>query len=287
MKYTNLHDLFSDIANAIRDITGESAPIAAVDFPEAISQISGDAVADALRAELRTTKAALESSRSAYDKLELFSNPFERITEAGTDPLGEFEFVTVNDTPNPNATSGYYRLRANVGDVVNMQMDYGASYDLRELTQDYRRLKNNGTYGSITISNGGSRVIFPEVMPNSISPSGKVNQTSIPGFCATAPVAVYLPKHTANNANNSNWLGSSVGANVKEHVVVAPKDMDAPLHLHRMALMSADTIVAILENLADVRDRENPPTLTLGAVNLAKLTEEQIAIAEEKGWNLA
>lgn len=229
----------------------------------------------------------LEKVKQDYNELELFAHPFEKITENGTDALGDFVFVEQDYTPNPNSKSGYFRLRPNVRDMVNMQVFYGESYDLTEWTQATRRMKNDGSYAAFSVANGAARVIFPEVYPNSWSSDGTVNVNAIPNVASVPPVSVYLPKHTANNASSSNWISGTVPSAVKEHIVVAPKDMDAPLHLHRFTLMSVDTIVAILENLADVSDRANPPTLTLGATNLAKLTEEQIAIAEQKGWNLA
>jgi hypothetical protein len=49
---------------------------------------------------------------------------------------------------------------------------------------------------------------------------------------------------------------------------------------------SAETLVAMLEALAD-RTGETAYTLTIGATNLNKLTDEQKAIAIGKNWNLA
>ena len=57
--------------------------------------------------------------------------------------------------------------------------------------------------------------------------------------------------------------------------------MDAQFHLNKFTKMSADTIVGILENLADVTDREDSYTLTLGTTNLDKLTEEQKSILNQ------
>ena len=229
----------------------------------------------------------LKQAKKEYQELELFSIPYESVVENGTDAIGPYTFVSQDYTPNPNRKTGYFRLKPNVKDMANLQVFYGESYDLTEMTQETRRRKHDGTYGTISVANGAARLIFPEVMPNALNADGSVNKASIPGFVSVPPVSMYLPKHTANNANNSNWITGNAGSSVVEQIVIAPKGMDAPLHLHRMLLMSADTIVAILENLADVRDRDKPPTLTLGATNLAKLTDEQIAIAEEKGWNLA
>ena len=57
------------------------------------------------------------------------------------------------------------------------------------------------------------------------------------------------------------------------------------LDLSASTLYSVETIVSWLNALAD-RTGLTPYTLTIGSVNLSKLTPEQIAIATNKNWNL-
>ena len=58
------------------------------------------------------------------------------------------------------------------------------------------------------------------------------------------------------------------------------------LDLSASTLYSADTLVAMINALAD-RTGQTAYTLTLGSTNLAKLSNEQIAIATQKNWTLA
>ena len=58
------------------------------------------------------------------------------------------------------------------------------------------------------------------------------------------------------------------------------------LDLSSSTKYSVDTIVAMLTALAD-RSNQSAYTLTLGATNLAKLSDEQKAIATDKNWTLA
>lgn len=58
------------------------------------------------------------------------------------------------------------------------------------------------------------------------------------------------------------------------------------LDLSVSTLYSTDTLVGILNALAN-RTGMSAYTLTLGSTNLAKLSDEQIAIATEKNWTLA
>jgi hypothetical protein len=58
------------------------------------------------------------------------------------------------------------------------------------------------------------------------------------------------------------------------------------LNISKSTLYSVETLVAIFENLADLTG-QTAKTLTIGSVNLAKLTAEQKAIATSKNWTLA
>ncbi len=58
------------------------------------------------------------------------------------------------------------------------------------------------------------------------------------------------------------------------------------LNLSSYNMYSVETIVSWLNALAD-RTGQTAYTLTIGSINLAKLTSEQKAIATNKNWNLA
>ena len=49
--------------------------------------------------------------------------------------------------------------------------------------------------------------------------------------------------------------------------------------------LTHDSIMNVINKAADVT--ASPATLTLGSTNLAKLTDEEKAIATNKGWTLA
>ena len=58
------------------------------------------------------------------------------------------------------------------------------------------------------------------------------------------------------------------------------------LDLSASTKFSVDTMIAMFNALADLTGQQ-AKTLTLGSTNLAKLNNEQIAIATEKNWTLA
>ena len=63
----------------------------------------------------------------------------------------------------------------------------------------------------------------------------------------------------------------------------APKNISAPMDVSGSPLLSHDSLMSIINNLITTTSTK---TLTLGTDNLAKLTEEEKAIATGKGWTL-
>lgn len=61
--------------------------------------------------------------------------------------------------------------------------------------------------------------------------------------------------------------------------------LKARLDLSGSPLLTHDSLLNVINEAADVT--ASPKTLTLGATNLAKLTDEEKAIATSKGWTLA
>lgn len=59
------------------------------------------------------------------------------------------------------------------------------------------------------------------------------------------------------------------------------------LDLSSSRKLTADSIMNVINQAADLSNTGGTATLTLGTTNIAKLTEEQIAIANSKGWTLA
>ena len=62
----------------------------------------------------------------------------------------------------------------------------------------------------------------------------------------------------------------------------APRNISANIIFSSCKNLTHDSLMSIINNLATVTDK----TLTLGATNLAKLSEEEKAIATNKGWTL-
>jgi surface protein len=64
----------------------------------------------------------------------------------------------------------------------------------------------------------------------------------------------------------------------------APKNISTDISFQYCTALSHDSLMSIINNLITVSTTK---VLELGATNLAKLSDEEIAIATNKGWTLA
>lgn len=101
--------------------------------------------------------------------------------------------------------------------------------------------------------------------------------------CPNLKEILNVPNFTGGGYPFAYFINNS--PNIK-YLSVVKNFNTSGLNLSASTKFSADTLVAILENLAD-RTGLASYSLTLGADNIAKLTEEQISIALNKNWILA
>ena len=90
-----------------------------------------------------------------------------------------------------------------------------------------------------------------------------------------------IPNSTKEFGNRCFGLCSAL-----ENVVLESGFNANGLDVSASSLFSVDTLVSMLNALADLTGQQ-AKTLTIGSTNLAKLSNEQIAIATEKNWTLA
>ena len=99
-------------------------------------------------------------------------------------------------------------------------------------------------------------------------------------YC-TSLTSVTLPDSVTSIGNWTFYDCSSL-----ENVTFEEDFQCNGLNLSASTKFSVDTMIAMFNALADLTGQQ-AKTLTLGSTNLAKLTNEQIAIATEKNWTLA
>ena len=68
--------------------------------------------------------------------------------------------------------------------------------------------------------------------------------------------------------------------------LIVPLDWNFSVSLSSSSYLTHDSIIGLLNNLKDLTG-DTAKTITLGSTNLAKLTDEEKAIATNKNWTLA
>lgn len=108
-------------------------------------------------------------------------------------------------------------------------------------------------------------------------------------YNCTALKTVYLPSSITSATNNSLSHSNSYyifkNCTALEDVQLG-QDWNMSLSVNSSENLTVDSMVAMFNSLKDLTG-ETAKTLTLGSTNLAKLTDEQKAIAINKNWTLA
>ncbi len=135
----------------------------------------------------------------------------------------------------------------------------------------------------------GSMFVYCTKLETCILPEGAtIIENAVCGNC-TSLKTVYLPSSLTSDKNN--YLKTYNGAHVLYNCtaledVQVGKDWNMSLYLAMSNNLTIDSMVAMFNNLKDLTG-ETAKTLTLGTTNLAKLSDEQKAIATNKNWTLA
>lgn len=303
-KNNNLQDFLTDVANSIRTKTGTTDQINAQDFSNQILNIpSGE----------NTLKNLLDATQSTYclfsgykgtsvDNLIQFddtenvtnmSRIFGNCTNLTTIPLLNTSKVTdmsymvysctnlttipsldtSNVTDMSNMFSGCNGLTSipllNTSNVINM---YSTFSNCRNLTSIPQLNTSNVTNMSQIFYGCSNLTTIPLLNTTSVSDTSYMfyscyNLTTVPTI-------------DVNNVSNMDYM-FRLCSNLKSILMT---NIGANLDISSSTKFERSDLLVILNNLKTVT---NAKTLTMGADNLAKLTEEDKLIATNKGWTLA
>lgn len=187
-------------------------------------------------------------------------NSYFSITNQGYIFNGCYNLIGTN-LKFENATSGYYRFMAcrNLREIENI--DYSNYTNAGYIFSNCVNLKRIGKINMplLTINTK----MFENC--NSLEEIESIDFSNV-----TTSVGTF------NGCNNLKIIKNITGLNISGY------DFSA------CPLLSHDTLIRILNALADYSaNKENTYTIKLGAVNLAKLTEDEIAIGTNKGWTIS
>ena len=110
-----------------------------------------------------------------------------------------------------------------------------------------------------------------------------VTTTNMFGDCIRlTDVTLNIPSYTSQESSINPIFSKCSGITN----LTVNGELRAGLYLSASTNLTTDSLMSVINALVDLTE-ENSKTLTLGATNLAKLSDEQKAIATNKNWILA
>jgi hypothetical protein len=284
-----LDNTFTQIANAIREKTGLTDTLEPSSMAYAITNIdNSDEYKDLYEAEKARADGLAETNAELQKSVGLAIDLIERdVTEVvipeGVTKIGSYAFC------NSILTS------VTIPESVEIISDY-AFLKCSKLTSIAfpQNLKSLGTH-SFTDCTSLIEIVVPPLITKlgwaNFNSCTALKSVTLQGRITYIPYETFMycsSLQSINLPNSLTGIGSSAfnGCSALEFVTLEKGFNCAGLNLSASTLYSVETIVSWLEALAD-RTGQTAYTLTIGATNLAKLTDDQKAIATNKNWTLA
>ena len=326
-KNDNLQDFLTDIANSIRTKTGTTELINAQDFSDKILNISsGENTLKKLLDATKTTKY-LFSSYEGNDIPNLIQyNDTSEVTNMSYmyQWCKATNFPQLNVSKVTNASYMFYHctniVTAPILNLSNVQNCESVFRDCANLTtceiSDFSNATNiNGLFaGCRKLKNVASNLTTPKVTDtgfmfydcNALETAPAMNTSNVTDMskmfysCNVTTVPLYdtskvkrmeemfwhcsylqtVPAFDCSNVTNMN----NIFASCYSLKSILMTNIGVSLDISASTLFERADLVTILNNLKTVTTTK---TLRMGATNLAKLTDEDKAIATNKGWTLA
>ena len=114
------------------------------------------------------------------------------------------------------------------------------------------------------------------------------NVTTVNDMFKNCHKLVSLPLLNFSKVESTNYFLSYTWDN---SMIISDVEGFEGLHVNldvsNCSQLTANSLMNIINQAADLTTESKTATLKFGSTNIAKLTEEQIAIASAKGWTLA
>ena len=275
-KNDNLQDFLTDIANSIRTKTQTTDPINAQDFSDKILNISSGG---------NTLKNLLDATKNCYYL-------FQEYSGVSVDDL-----IQPNDTENVTTMSNMFYNCANLttipqlntGKVTTMNSMF---YNCSKLTTIPPLNISNVTSVNNMFYNCNSLTTVPQLDTSNVTEMSKMfygcsKLTTVPLYDTSKVTRMEemfwhcsdlqtVPALECTNVTNMN----NIFASCHSLKSILMTNIGVSLNISASTLFERSDLLVILNNLKTVTSSK---VLTMGATNLAKLTDEDKAIATNKG----
>ena len=258
-RHTTLTSLFTDIEGAIRSKTGDSAKIKADDFDTAIEAIPTGGGGE------NTLKKLLDATKSCQYL-------FIRYNGANIDGL-----ISYSDTSNVTTMSSMFEECSNLTTVPQLNTS-----NVKDMIGMFRFCSKLTSIPELDTSNVTSmKYMFQSCFKLTNAPQlNTSNVKDMSYMFQNCSKLITIPQLDVSNVTNMNNMFG--GCSSLKSILMT--GMKISFNISASTQFDESDLVTILNNLATVTSTK---TLTMGSTNLAKLTDDEKAIATNKGWTLA
>ena len=254
-KTDNLSDFLTDVANSIRTKTGTTEQINAQDFSDKILSIQSES----------TLKKLLDTTKGCYF---LFYN---------------YKGTSVDGLIQPNDTENVAYMNSMFSDCIALttipQLNTSNVTSMYSMFNDCTSLTTIPLLDTSKVTN--MEYIFTQCIALTTIPQlNTSNVTNMASMFWKCSELTTVPALDASKVTNMSGMFSGC-TNLKSILMT---NIGANLDISASTKFERSDLLVILNNLKTVTSSK---TLTMGATNLAKLTEAEKAIATNKGWTLA
>lgn len=281
-KTDNLQDFLTDVANAIRTKTGTTQPINAQNFSTEILNIQTGGGGNTLKNLLDATKSAYylfyDYKGTSVDGLIAYDD-----TENVTTVASMFDHNTnLINAPLLNTSNATWWVGAfsYCNSLINLPLyDMSKATDISNLFKNCEKLTQIPLF--VTNNVKKMRNTFAFCIELTTIPLLNTEKVLDMSYCFNGCVKLAsIPELNVSNVESFTECFSNC-TSLKSILMTG---MKVSFNISASTKFEESDLVTILNNLATVTTTK---TLTMGATNLAKLTDEEKAIATGKGWTLA
>ena len=213
------------------------------------------------------------------DTFSSYSTAIDNIqTGSGGNPMQEYVNNNGGDG-KPSCSYLFYSYQGTSLDSVLNSLDFSEVTNMNGMFHFCQQLTSIPLLNTSKVTNMGDMFNECENL-TSIPQLDTSNVTDMNYMFSNCPKLTSIPQLDASKVTNMNGIFNNCRGLKEIHMT----GMKTSFYISASTKFTESALVEILNNLATVTSTQ---TLTMGSTNLAKLTDEEKAIATNKGWTLA
>ena len=278
----NLTAVFTDTASAIRAKTGTTETICPLDFADKINAIqTGGGSDSSLRAYFEA------GGKCSYSTAKSLDNVINYADTANVSDFSHFfeECTNLTLSPNISTASANGSMKSMFYNCYNLtkspsNLNTSNITNMRQMFDYCGKLTEVSFMDTSNVTDMGEMFVYCSAL------------TTIPKFDTSKVTTMFymfnscknisiIPELDVSNCEDFSYMFDHCPNITEIHM----KGMRVPIDISGSTKFTREALVEILTNFGEPK-YSYAKTITIGSTNLAKLTDEDKAIATNKGWNL-